>query len=340
MGPSGLHRTPLELRALNDGVPALVWSALPDGSLEFSNQQFSDYNGPSLDQACAQWKSSLHWDDAERFETWWSGLQQSRMPGQTEVRLRRGDGEFRWFQISVAPVHDEQGRTIRWYGINIDIDDRKRAEQQLRQNEEDLRTITDVIRQFIVVLAPDGTTLYANRVALENTGFTLRDLSDDDLLRRAGVARPVYVPGEPEWNQVWRLAAHPDDRDRVQAERQRGLSRGIAFDMEARLRFKNGQYRWQLFQYNPLKDDSGEIARWYVTSTDIDDRKRAEDQLRNENLLLQEEIDRSSMFDDIVGSSTDRRNQSRPLGRRRCRDFPPGSVLPAERVSARRAAAA
>ena len=86
------------------------------------------------------------------------------------MRLRRFDGEYRWFQIAAAPVHDEQGNLVRWYGINIDIDDRKRAEQKLAQDEADLRTITDAIRQSIVVLAPDGTTLYANRVALDHTG--------------------------------------------------------------------------------------------------------------------------------------------------------------------------
>jgi PAS domain S-box-containing protein len=292
MGTSGLDRTSLELRAFIDGIPALAWSALPDGFPEFFNQRCSDYSGLSPDQICAQWKSSLHGDHAEEFEHWWDGLQKSRTTGQVEVRLRRADGEFRWFLIAAAPVHDQQGRLIRWYGINIDIDDRKRAEQQLRQNEEDLRTITDTIRQFIVVLAPDGTTLYANKVALENTGFTTRDFADEDLLTRAGVFKPAHVPGQPAWNQVWWLAAHPDDRDRIPVERQKGLSQGIPFEMEARLRFKTGEYRWQLFQYNPLKDENGEVIRWYVTSTDIDDRKRAEDQLRNENLVLREEVER------------------------------------------------
>jgi PAS domain S-box-containing protein len=289
---SGLNRTPLELRAFIDGIPALAWSALPDGFPEFFNQRFCDYSGLSPDQARAQWKSSFHRDDADEFEQWWDGLQKSRMPGQVEVRLRRADGECRWFQIAAAPVHDEQGRLTRWYGISIDIDDRTRAEQQLRKNEEDLRTITDAIRHFIVVLAPDGTTLYANKVALENTGFTIRDFTDEDLLSRAGVFRPADVPGQPGWNQVWWLAAHPDDRERIQVERRKGLSQGIPFEMEARLRFKGGQHRWQLFQYNPLKDANGAVIRWYVTSTDIDDRKRAEDQLRNENLVLRQEVER------------------------------------------------
>ncbi len=302
------NRRPLELRAFIDGVPALVWSLLPNGSAEFVNQRFRDYSGLSADEVCARWKSSLHSDDADEFEKWWGALQKSRAPGQVEVRLRSAGGAFRWFQISAAPIHDEHGRLIRWYGVNVDIDDRKRAEQQLQRSEKDLRTITDAIRQFIVVLAPDGTTLYANKVALESTGFTLPDLTDENLLTRAAATRPAYVPGEPAWNQVWWLAAHPDDRERIQAERQKGLLRGIAFEMEARLRFKAGQYRWQLFQYNPLTDESGQIIRWYVTATDIDDRKRTEDQLRNENLVLREEIDRASMFDEIVGSSKSMRH--------------------------------
>ena len=186
-GDSPIH-TSLELRAFIDGVPAIAWSALPDGSLEFLNQRFSEYRGLSPGRVCAEWRTSLHPDDAEEFENWWGALRKSGKAGRTELRLRRADGDFRWFQISVAPVHDERGHLIRWYGINVDIDDRKRAEQQLRRNEEELRTITDAIRQFIVVLAPDGTTLYANRVALESTGFTLRDLTDDDLLPRAGLA--------------------------------------------------------------------------------------------------------------------------------------------------------
>jgi len=179
----------------------------------------------------------------------------------------------------------------------IDITERKRAEHEVWQSEAGLRTITDSIRQFIVVLAPDGTTLYANKLALENVGFTIRDLTHENLLTRAGLPRQADAPGELAWNQVWRKTAHPDDLNRIQAERRKGFLQEAPFDLEARLLLKNGLYRWQLFQYNPLKDEYGQIIRWYVTATDIDDRKRMEEQLRNENLVLREEIDRSSMFD-------------------------------------------
>ncbi|MDP8982663.1 MAG: sigma-54-dependent Fis family transcriptional regulator [Acidobacteriota bacterium] len=274
----GQNRATLDLRAFIDGVPALAWSALPDGSLDFFNQPFRTYTGLSSEQLYgSEWKSAVHPDDIQTLEAWW------RDHGSTmELRLRRADGEYRWFQISAAPVHDAQGNLVRWFGINADIDDRKRAEQKLREDEAGVRTITDAIRQSIVVLAPDGTTLYANRVALDRTGLTPGDVNDEGFFARA---------------------FHPEDVDRVREERRVGLLEGLPFELEMRSLFKDGQYRWQLVQYNPLKDEGGRIIRWYATATDIDDRKKTEERLRNENLVLREEIDRSSMFEEIVGSS-------------------------------------
>jgi len=273
--------TPLELRSFIDRVPALAWSALPDGSLDFFNQRFRDYTGLSSDQLYgSEWKSAVHRDDIQQLETWWQGLRQSQA-GTTEVRLRRFDGEYRWFQITASPVYDEHANLVRWCGINTDINDIKCSEQKLRREEADLRTITDAIRQSIVVLAPDGTTLYANRVALDHTGVTPGEVNNEGFLVRA---------------------FHPEDIDRVRDERRVGLLAGVPFELEMRSLFKNGQYRWQLIQYNPLKDERGQIIRWYATATDIDDRKRTEERLRNENLVLREEIDRSSLFEEIVGS--------------------------------------
>jgi formate hydrogenlyase transcriptional activator len=273
---------PLEVRAFIDGVPAFAWTARPDGSLDFFNQRFREYTGLSSEQLYgSEWKSAVHRHDIQQFETWWQDLRHSKKTGTTEVRLRRFDGEFRWFQISAAPIHDEQAKLVRWYGINTDIDDLKRSEQKLRLEEADLRTITDAIRQSIVVLTPDGTTLYANRLALDQTGLAAGEVNNQGFFARA---------------------FHPEDIDRVREERRAGLAEGVPFELEMRSLFKNGQYRWQLIQYNPLKDKSGQIIRWYATATDIDDRKKTEEQLRNENLVLREEIDRSSMFEEIVGS--------------------------------------
>jgi len=196
-------------------------------------------------------------------------------------RIVRSDGNIRHVRCVGIPVGDEVN-SRGFIGTGMDVSEQEQLMQKLRQSEEDLRTITDSIRQPIVVLAPDGTMLYANRVALDNSGLTLDEVKEKGFFLRT---------------------CHPDDVDRVLDTRGGGLSKGIAFDSEMRVLFKNGQYRWQLLQYNPLKDESGQIIRWYATATDIDDRKKTEERLRNENLVLREEIDRSSMFEEIVGSS-------------------------------------
>ncbi len=145
----------------------------------------------------------------------------------------------------------------------------------LRKDEIDLRQIIDAIPQTITVLAPDGTALYVNRVALDETGMTLEEIRDGGFLLRA---------------------FHPDDVKRVRAERQAGLLRGTSFELELRARQKDGQYRWRLIQYNPQRDEQGRIIRWYATGTDIEDRKQAEERLRSENLALREEIAHASML--------------------------------------------
>ncbi|HEX3704196.1 MAG TPA: sigma 54-interacting transcriptional regulator [Vicinamibacterales bacterium] len=153
---------------------------------------------------------------------------------------------------------------------------------ELKKSEGELRTIIDMIPQMIAVLAPDGHALYVNDLTLEYTG-----LSGDEA-RGAEFRRRVF---------------HPEDLERLQDERHSALSRGVPFENEQRARRHDGHYRWFLIRYRPMRDGHGHVVRWYATATDIDDRKHAEDRTRNENLALREEIDRSSMFEEIVGSS-------------------------------------
>lgn len=161
--------------------------------------------------------------------------------------------------------------------------ERKRTEEKLRQDEWELRRITDAISEAVGVLTPDGMVLHANKVVLDYTGMTVEDLTNADDFRA-------------------RLF-HPEDFERVREWRQNAFAEGVPFELEIRARRKDGQYRWFLFRYKPLRDDAGRLIRWYATGIDIDDRKQAEDRIQNENMALREEIDRTSMFEEIVGSS-------------------------------------
>jgi formate hydrogenlyase transcriptional activator len=163
----------------------------------------------------------------------------------------------------------------------------KHREEKLRQDERELRRITDAIDQRIAVHGPDGKILYVNRAMREYSGLGVEDVMADDFRARL---------------------VHPDDLERSRDERQHGLERGTPFELELRALRKDGQHRWFLIRYNPLRDEEGQIIRWYSTGTDIDDRKRDEERIQKENLVLREEIDQSSMFEEIVGSSDVIRN--------------------------------
>jgi formate hydrogenlyase transcriptional activator len=443
-------------RTMLDAIPAMAWSSLPDGSVEFANQRWHDYTGLSAEDFRSWgWKVAVHADDLETVTAKWQALLASRQPGEIEGRVRRFDGEYRWFLFRAEPLRDDFGDIIRWYGTNTDIEERKQADsllraekrtlemiaggarladilgnlcdtidaqagniisavmlmdedgmhlwpaagprlpkgwfeaisplkigpcvgscgtaaslkqrviasdiatdplwvdyrdvalsyglraawsqpllsknqkvlgtfgmyyaeprtpsesdlqliegaghvaviaiegeraqaalekafEQITKSEAQLRTIIDAIPQLVTALGPDGNTLYANQAVTDYTGLTREEVMTDDFRGR------VF---------------HPEDVERLRDERRAALARGLPFENEQRARRKDGQYRWLLIQYNPLRDEAGNVIRWYATGTDIDDRKQAEERTRKENLALREEIDHSSMFEEIVGSS-------------------------------------
>jgi formate hydrogenlyase transcriptional activator len=271
------------LQTLIDTVPSFLWTSFPDGSKEFLNRRWYEYTGLTLEQGKGWgWKVVVHPDDLDRLICEWLALLNEPKPGELETRIRRYDGEYRWFLIRVLPEFDAEGKVVRWYGSDTDIEDRKRAETKLLDDERELRWITDSIAHTIVVLDPKGHPLYANHKMLDDTGLTMQDVLTSDFRAR------IY---------------HPEDLERALKGREEGLARGLPFEIEQRVRWKDGQYRWLLLRYNPFRDEHGRLARWYATGTDVDDRKRAEDRTRNENVALREDIVRSSMCEEIVGSS-------------------------------------
>ena len=254
------------LRLIINTMPAFAWSARPDGSAEFLSERWLEYTGLSAEKALDWgWTAAIHPDDLNRLTDYWRAIRATGEAGEIEARFRRFDDEYRWCLMRACALRDESGAIVKWYGTNTDIDDRKRAEEKLRQSEQDLRTITETIPQPIVVLAPNGNTLYVNQRAFDITGYT------SDQLDERG---------------YWARVVHPDDVERLREERLKRLLSGVPFELEFRLLVKSGQYRWILMQYNPLKDESGQTIRWYSTATDIDDRKRAEEKLRQSEAEL------------------------------------------------------
>jgi PAS domain S-box-containing protein len=214
----------------------------------------------------ASWSSPIISHDGNVLGTFGMFYREVREPGPAEIQLI-----------------DDASRIA---GIAIERDRSKSALamafEKIKASEAELSQIVDVIPQAIVVMTPDGKAIYGNRATIEYCGLSLDEIRADDFRSR------VF---------------HPEDLQRLYEQLRKALSTPVPFENEYRTLGKDGKYRWFLIRYNPLLDESGKIIRWYATGTDIDDRKRAEDRLRNETVALREEIVRSSMFEEIVGSS-------------------------------------
>jgi PAS domain S-box-containing protein len=181
--------------------------------------------------------------------------------GETlNVETIRGRKDGSRFPVSILGVPVAiSGSQVAEYAIYRDITERKRAEEELQQ-------LVDSVPQVIVVLGPDGKWIHANRVAQEYTGLTLDEYRSMDVIGRV---------------------IHPDDAEKVRAERKLGLSGSSPFEQEARLLGKDGVYRWFLFRFSPLVE-GGRVKRWYGTATEIESRKKQEERVRQENVLLED----------------------------------------------------
>jgi formate hydrogenlyase transcriptional activator len=277
----------IDLQQIVDVIPQTITVLAPDGTIIYANQAVLDYTGLTIDDVMkSDFRDRVfHPDDVKRLR---DGRHQALLRGkafENEQRARRKDGKYRWFLIRYKPLLDKTGQPLRWYASGTDIDDLKRAEARLQHDERELRQLVDSLPQHVLVLDAKGSILQVNEMMLDYLGRTLKEMQNpatDDRIKRD---------------------LHPDDLERVQTERSVGLSRGVPFEIEKRSLGNDGQFRWFLFRYKPLVDEKGHIAKWFVTATDIEDRKQAEARMRNETFALREEIDRTSMSEEIVGSS-------------------------------------
>src|SRR6266481_7326946 len=268
--------TPSEdpLQLVIDTTPALIHTALPDGSLDFFNRRWLEYVGLSLEEIQGwKWTASIHPEDVEQFVEKWRASVESGEPFEVESRVRRADGEYRWFLHRKVPLRDELGTIVRWYGSSIEVEDRKRAEEIIRGNERELRQQIDFIPQLVCVFDAKGQILQANQMVLNYTGHTL-----EEFLKEAAAKKSL----------------HPDDLARYGETRNLGISRGLPFENEARLLERGGEYCWFLFRFNPLRDEAGNILRWYATATNIEDMKMAEERIRR---VVQELETRQQLLD-------------------------------------------
>src|SRR6266852_3480273 len=224
----------------------------------------------------------IHPDDRPGFRELAETSISEKAEFEADYRVVHPDGRIRDIHVIAHPVLSTSSELVEFVGTVIDVTERKRAEEELRRSEKELRQMLDFAPQLIAVFGPNRERLYINRIALDYLGLSLE-----------------------EWRQTPGRGAfvYPDDRARELDCFDRARSTGSAYELELRLRAGDGTHRWFLARSNPVRDDQGQIMRWYVACTDIDDRKTAEERLQQENIVLREEVDRASMFEEIIGAS-------------------------------------
>jgi PAS domain S-box-containing protein len=238
------------LRLIIDTIPAIVWRKLPDGSADFLNRNFREYTGFSLEDGLGWgWMNAFHPDD-RLIEEWRAALAAGK-PFEKEARLRRADGQYRWFLIRAVPLRDKVGNIVNWYGASIDIEDLKRAEDRIR-------LVINTIPTMVWTLQPDGVVDFVNQRSLDHSGLSL----EEQLADPAGTV-------------------HPEDLPRVMEKWLADFAAGQPSEDEMRMRRADGQYRWFLVRTAPLRDEQGNVVKWYGVSFDIEDRKQAEEALRS-----------------------------------------------------------
>ena len=404
------RRSEKELRDVIETVPAMVWSTLPDGSLDFINHRWKELTGLAAEDALGwNWEAVVHPDDHAKFVADWRAALSAGQPLESEVRVRTANGEYRWLFVRNVPLRDELGKIVKWYGTSIDVHERKQAEKALRRSEaylaegqrlshtgswawspitrqplywseemfrifalepqqgpptdeafwgrihpEDRDRTYELLQKIALhgsqyeldhrIVWPDGSVKHIHAIGhpvLDETGklmeylgtamdVTERKRAEESLrqgekqLRDVIDTMPVMAftarpDGSTEFvNRRWceytglgaeqagpyrQNSLHPDDVDGHVRKWQASLATGAPFENEVRHRGADGKYRWFLVRSVPLRDAHGNVLKWFGTLTDINERKQAEEVLQHENIALREEIDKAWMFEEVVGAS-------------------------------------
>jgi PAS domain S-box-containing protein len=247
------------LRLVIDTIPTMAWSLLPDGAVDFVNQRWLDYTGLSLEEALEDAIHIVHPEDLPSVMEKWSVDMAAGETCEYEMRLRRADGEYRWFLVRTVPLRDEQGKIVKWYGTSTDIEDRKRAEDALRESEEKFRQLAENIREVVWMTTP----------------------AMDELLYVSPAYEVIWARSRESLRQRPRSfmeAIHTKDREHVVGILERQREQG--FEVEYRIVRPDGSVRWIRNRGFPIKNRSGKVYRIAGVAEDITQRKHAGDALR------------------------------------------------------------
>ncbi|WP_433971906.1 PAS domain-containing protein [Tunturiibacter lichenicola] len=260
-----LRERELQLSLFTENLPAVLFKAAPDGSIVYINQKGIEYGGRTLEDLQQKgWIDLIHPDDIEETTKHWNRMLTEGLGYDTVHRFMGADGQYRWFHTSVAACLDDTGKTIAFHGIMLDTSAQKAAEYAVQQSEHQMQRMMDTVPSSLYSTAPDGKYTFVNKKARDYLGMTLDQIKG--------------------WG--WVEATHSEEQEYVVKEFKKALGTGSSYSNEHRIRRADGIYHWHLSRAEPLRDEDGQIVQWFGVAIDIDERKRAEDHLRETRVKL------------------------------------------------------
>ena len=266
-----LRESEEQFRTLANGIPQLCWMADADGWIYWYNQRWYEYTGTTSDEMEGWGWQSVHDPEAlpAVLERWKASIATGESFDMV-FPLRGSDGIFRPFLTRIVPVRDRDGRVTGWFGTNTDISEQRRIEEALRESEERFRSLAFATSHVIWIIGPEGrvTSDYPNPSWQKFTGQTAEQIE--------GLG--------------WLDAIHPEDRTRVGETWLRAVETKSLYSTHYRLRRHDGEYRWVEAIGTPILNLDGSVRDWIGTSTDVTERKRAEDEIRRLNVSLERRV--------------------------------------------------
>jgi PAS domain S-box-containing protein len=242
-------------RSLVTASSQVVWTCDADGMVVEDSPSWREFTGQSYDEwKGAGWLDAVHPDDRAQVGRVMAESLAAETVYETEYRLRRADGEYRCTAVRAVPLRRPDGSVREWIGANIDVTDQRRAQESVRNNEQRMRFMLDSMQQKIFTAAPNGRVDYVNPAWSAYTGLPQASLAGSG----------------------WTTLLHADDADHSAMAWQQALACATPLHLEQRIRRADGKYRWHLTRARPIPGESGEVAMWIGSSTDIDEVKSAE----------------------------------------------------------------
>jgi PAS domain S-box-containing protein len=276
-----VRRSEQQLQQIIDTVPALMWCMTPKGIPCYLNKRVTDVTGVTLNDVIASDGSRdltvIHPDDRAMVDQAFARSIPTGAAFTVRYRQRRANGPHRWVESRAEPLRDESGKILQWYGVSVDIEDMVTAQEALRDREQELSQLVDMVPVHIRRMTPQGEPIFFNKRLLDF--FGLGDLSELD---KAGMSRLAAA--------ILSLV-HPDEADLLLETARHSFATGEPFSMKYRMRRADGAYRWVDGRGEPVRDQSGAIVQWYVISLDIDDEMRAQETLRDREQELSQLVD-------------------------------------------------